>query len=194
MSEIESTNRPVIPAAKREGLWKRGACLLAVLGVIVVGATVGAFDAERVGESSGPIFVSQIPDGYRDWKLISVAHEAGALNDIRAILGNEVALKAYRDGALPFPDGTIIARLAWEFLPSAENNKAFGRAQSFVAGHPTNGVRFMVKDATKYAATGGWGFAHFNGGKPAPAQFMRSCFPCHQAIASRDFIFTRYAP
>jgi hypothetical protein len=33
-----------------------------------------------------PIFVTQIPAGYRDWRLISVAHEAGILNDIRAIL------------------------------------------------------------------------------------------------------------
>jgi hypothetical protein len=33
--------------------------------------------------------------GYRDWKLISVAREVGSLNDIRAILGNDVAIRAY---------------------------------------------------------------------------------------------------
>ena len=77
--------------------------------------------------------------------LISVAHEAGDLNDLRAILGNDVAIKAYREGKLPFPDGAIIARLAWNYVPSDENNKIFGRAQSFVAGSPTN-VQFMVKD------------------------------------------------
>jgi hypothetical protein len=27
-------------------------------------------------------------------------------------------------------------------------------------------VQFMVKDAKKYAATGGWGFADFKNGKP----------------------------
>jgi hypothetical protein len=52
----------------------------------------------------------------------------------------------------------------------------------------------MVKDSIKYAATGGWGYAHFNDGKPATDAFMQSCFPCHQAIKSRDFIFTRYSP
>ena len=34
-----------------------------------------------------PIFVTKIPDGYRDWRFISVAHEEGQLNDIRVILG-----------------------------------------------------------------------------------------------------------
>src|SRR5271165_274056 len=51
--------------------------------------------------------------------------------------------------------------------PSEENNKAFGRPQSFVAGPATNGVQFMVKDSRKFASTGGWGFAQFNDGKPA---------------------------
>ena len=148
----------------------------------------------KSGQEATPIYVTTVPAGYRDWKLVSVAHEEGELNDIRAILGNDVAVKAYREGKLPFPDGAIIARLAWEYLPSEENNQAFGRAQSFVAGHPKNGVQFMVKDSKKYAATGGWGYAHFDDGKPAKEAFMQSCFPCHQEIKSRDFIFTRYAP
>jgi hypothetical protein len=146
------------------------------------------------GDEAAPIFVDTIPSGYRDWKLISVAHEEGNLNSFAAILGNEVAIKAYREGKLPFPDGTIIAALHWRHVPSEENNKVFGRAQSFVAGPPTN-VQFMVKDSRKYAATGGWGFGHFNerDGKPAEAAFMKTCFACHQK-ADRDLVFTKYAP
>jgi hypothetical protein len=90
----------------------------------------------RADGEAAPIFGITIPPGYRDWKLVSVAHEAGNLNDFRAILGNEVAIKAYREEKLPFPDGTIIVRLAWSYVPSEENNKVFGRAQSFVAGPP----------------------------------------------------------
>jgi hypothetical protein len=126
--------------------------------------------------------------------LISVAHEEGDLNDLRAILGNDIAIKAYREGQLPFPDGTIIARLAWSYDPSEENNNVFGRPQSFVAGPPKNGVQFMVKDARKYASTGGWGFAHFDDGKPADESVLNTCFPCHAAINARDLVFTRYAP
>jgi hypothetical protein len=74
-----------------------------------------------------------------------------------------------------------------------ENNKVFGRDQSFVAGPPTD-MQFMVKDSKKYAATGGWGFGDFKDGKPADQAKLKTCFPCHQAIKDRDFVFTRYAP
>ena len=139
------------------------------------------------------MFVDEIPSGYRDWKLVSVAREEGELNDIRAILANDRAVRAYRDGK-PFPEGAIIARLAWSYDTSEENNKAFGRPQSFVAGAPKNGVQFMVKDSRKYAATGGWGYGHFNDGKSADRTVLQTCFPCHAAIKDRDYVFTRYTP
>jgi hypothetical protein len=47
-----------------------------------------------------PVFDVKLPDGYRDWRLISVAHEEGSLNDLRAVLGNDMAIKAYRDWRL----------------------------------------------------------------------------------------------
>jgi hypothetical protein len=147
-------------------------------------------------EEATPIFGITIFPGYRDWRLISVAHEEGNLNDLRAILGNDVAIKAYREGKLPFPDGTIIARLSWNYVPSEENNKVFGRPQSFVPGSPTDWyLQFMVKDSKKYAATGGWGFAQFNkDGKPADEAMHKTCFPCHEPVKARDFVFTYYAP
>ena len=44
----------------------------------------------------------------------------GSLNDLRAILGNDVAIKAYRAGKLPLPDGAMIARVAWSYVPLQE--------------------------------------------------------------------------
>ena len=145
-------------------------------------------------DESSPIFGIKIPAGYRDWRLISVAHEEGSLNDMRAILGNDVAIAAAREGKLPYPDGTIIARLAWSYDPLAESAKAFGSLQSYVAGPPKNGVQFMVKELGKYAATGGWGFAEFDDGKPAGEAMQKACFPCHEIVKARDFVFNRYAP
>jgi Cytochrome P460 len=147
------------------------------------------------GESS-PVFGIKIPAGYRDWRLVSVAHEEGSLNDIRAILGNDVAIKSYRERKIPFADGTIIARIAWSHDPSEENDKVFGRAQSFVAGSPTaSHLQFMVKDSKKYATTGGWGFAQFDkDGKPGAEAELEKCFACHVPAKDRDYVFTRYAP
>ena len=122
-----------------------------------------------------------------------MAREEGSLDDIRAVLGNDVAIRAYRAGSQPFPDGAIIARLAWSYVPSELNNRAFGRAQSFVAGHPKNGVQFMVKNARKYAATGGWGYAHFEGNEPADDAVHSTCFACHEVARSADYVFTRYS-
>jgi len=103
---------------------KRFAFLLVVVGTL---AGVAASLALASGYAAAPIVGGTLPPGYRDWRLISVAHEEGKLNDLRAILGNDVAIKTYREGKVPFPDGTIIARLAWSYDSSEENNKAFGR-------------------------------------------------------------------
>jgi hypothetical protein len=160
-----------------------------VAGVIVLTAPASG----QGGGEAAPIFGIKIPPGYRDWRLVSVAHEEGNLHSFAAILGNDVAIKAYRDGKLPYPDGTIIAALHYGHVPSAENDKVFGQPQSFVPGPSTN-VQFMVKDSKKYATTGGWGFAHFNkDGTPGNEALLKTCAPCH-AKASRDFVFTQYAP
>jgi hypothetical protein len=166
--------------------------IAAAMAVSVSGAMT--FSAGGADDESSPIFGIKIPSGYRDWRLISVAHEEGRLNDLRAILGNDVAIGASREGKLPFPDGTIIARLAWSYDRLEESSKAFGRPQTFVAGPPKNGVQFMVKDSRKYASTGGWGFAQFDNGKPAGEAVQNACFSCHATVKARDFVFNRYAP
>jgi hypothetical protein len=173
-------------------------------GMLAVTAPVSG----HADEEAAPIYGVKLPAGYRDWALISVADVGAPVNDIRAKLGNDIAIKAYRDGKLPFPDGTIIARLAWQQVSSEENNNAirpFAEKQlppeqvkklldgSFVAGAPTN-VQFMVKDSVKYASTGGWGFAQFNNGKPAGEATIKTCFACHQPAKDHDFVFTRYTP
>lgn len=168
--------------------------------LIIAAATLGsavaylAATSGRADESSTPAYVTRIPAGYRDWKVVSIAHEEGNLNSLGIVLGNDIAIKAYREGKLPFPDGSIIAALHYSHVPSDENNKVFGDKQSFVPGAATN-VQVEVKDSKKYAATGGWGFGHFNAdGKPASAALLKTCFPCHEPAKSTDLIYTHYTP
>ncbi|HEV7775988.1 MAG TPA: cytochrome P460 family protein, partial [Luteibacter sp.] len=79
--------------------------VLALLTVLVVGLGGIVLSSAAGGDNKNPSgFGDTPPAGYRDWKLISVAHEEGELNDLRAILGNDIAVKAYREGTLPFPD------------------------------------------------------------------------------------------
>jgi len=183
-----------------ETIMKRIIFLLLAVTILAGGVAFTAPASRHAAKEAAPIFVTKIPPGYRDWRLISVAREEDSLDDIRAILGNDEAINAYRESKLPFPDGAIIARIAWSYDASEENNKVFGSIlgrpvarQSFVAGLPKNGVQFMVKDSKKYASTGGWGFAQFDDGKPANEKALNTCFACHQAIKDRDLVFTRYA-
>ena len=161
--------------------------------VVALGTAAAIAASQQTDGEAAPIYGIKIPAGYRDWQLISVAREDGNFNQLRAQLGNDTAIKAYREGHLPFPDGSIIVALHWDDVASDENNKIFGRSQSFTAGPPKN-IQIMVKDSGKYAATGGWGFADFTDGKPADAAMHQTCFPCHEPAKAHDFVFTQYAP
>jgi hypothetical protein len=165
-------------------------------------AGVVAFTASASGdadERASPIYGVKIPAGYRDWKLIAVDQllVPGKADQLRAQFGNDIAIKAFREGTIPFPDGAIIAAIHWTRVSSEDNNKVlagpFPGAQSLVVGSPVN-VQFMVKDSKKYATTGGWGFADFKDGKPGDKALHETCFPCHMPAKDRDYVFTRYAP
>lgn len=128
--------------------------------------------------------------GYRSWGTIAPSYRDDK-GHIRMILGNPAAIKAMQEGKRPFPDGTVLAKLAW----TARKHPRFPVAtmpDSFVQ------VEFMVKDAARYPATGGWGFARFvgNGLKPygKDASFVQECFGCHIPVKDNDYVFTSYAP
>jgi hypothetical protein len=156
-------------------------------GAAVAVATVVAADTGTPVNAASPIYGVTIPDGYRSWELIGPAEETAPLNELRVVLGNEIALKAYRDGTLPFPDGTVLVKLAWKRIPSPEFEPAS------IPG-PATTVQVMVKDSKRYAASGGWGFGRFVEGRPADEAQHQTCFVCHQArVNGHDFVFTRLA-
>jgi len=157
-------------------------------------SVIAQADSPAATAEGSPAFGVTLPPGYRDWKFVSIAHEEGDKPDIRVILGNDIAMKAFREGTLPFPDGAIIARLAYKYQSSPRNNAIFGRDQSFVAGEPTN-VQIEVKDSKRYASTGGWGYGQFEDGKPNPSEkVINSCFACHTKLPpATDLIFTTYS-
>ena len=135
-------------------------CVCATITVCTLYVTKSTAQSTKEGRpqaesNASPIYGITIPAGYREWHLISVNHLAGdKLKQVRAQLGNDIAIKAFREGKLPFPDGAIIAALHWNEASSEENNKVLAIGfpdaglQSSVAGSATN-VQFMVKDSKK---------------------------------------------
>jgi Cytochrome P460 len=176
--------------------------VFALVAVATLAGAVG-YMAPASGQGDGeaaPVYGIRIPYGYRDWRLISVNYLAGdSVKQLRAQLANDIAIKAFRDGTRPFPDGAVIAALHWNEVSSDENNKVLATGfpgaglNSFVPASAVN-VQFMVKDSKRYASTGGWGYADFTNGKPGNEALHNTCYPCHQPAKDRDYVFMRYAP
>ncbi|MBN3722614.1 cytochrome P460 family protein [Burkholderia sp. Ac-20379] len=168
-----------------------------VLGAVLLGGACVASAADAPAAVAGsaaapanasPIYGVTIPPGYRKWEMIAPAEEPAPLDELRVVLGNPQAVAALERSTLPFPDGTILVKLAYKRKQSEESPTAT------VAGRATT-VQVMVKDAKRYAATGGWGFGRFVNGVPVDAAQHETCFACHQALVrNHDYVFTRLAP
>jgi hypothetical protein len=59
---------------------------------------------------------------------------------------------------------------------------------------PRKIVGVMHKDATKYAATGGWGYEGFAGGDKSKCavgtEAATACHACHQSQQATDYVFS----
>ncbi|CAB3753502.1 cytochrome C oxidase subunit III [Burkholderia puraquae] len=172
---------------------RRGASRAFVAGVLLAGAWSASGPAAFAEQSkpaaaASPIYGVTIPPGYRKWEMVAPAEEAAPLDELRVVLGNPVAIRALEKATLPFPDGTILVKLAYKRKQSDEF------APATVPGQATT-VQVMVKDSRRYASTGGWGFGRFVNGVPADIGQHQTCFACHQArVKNHDYVFTRLAP
>lgn len=129
------------------------------------------------------------PKGYRDWHHVkSMVIEEGhplydAFGGIHHIYANDKALEGYR--STRFPDGAVII---FDLLEAVHDSNAITEGARKVVG-------VMHKDATKFAATGGWGFEGFGGGDPTKRvvgdEAASACFACHQPQKSQDYTFSR---
>ena len=156
--------------------------------LLLVFAFLAGIASAQPEPPASPIFGVKIPDGYRSWEFVASSQETGSLDELRAVVGNAPSMAAYRSDTLPFPDGSILVKLAYKRVQSSEFPAAF------VPGSPTT-VQVMVKDSKRYASTGGWGFGRFSDGVPVDEAQHRTCFACHAAhVHDHDFVFTRYAP
>lgn len=168
----------------RSALFCSVALALAATGVAVTYSAAAGNGPEK----ASPIYGVTMPEGYRDWKFIAPAQEAPPLDELRAVLGNDISINAYKSGTLPFPDGSILVKLAYKRKQSTEF------APATVPGVPTT-VQVMVKDSSKYPESHGWGFGRFVDGKPVDVAQHETCLSCHDNnVKDHDYVFTRYAP
>ena len=132
------------------------------------------------------------PNGYRNWFHVNtmIIDKASPLFDplggMHNVHVNSVGEAALKKGG-PYPDRTVFVTDLHEF--SVVDG-------AYVMG-PLKGVAVMVKDAKKYAATGGWGFQLFGGGgpkKPIVTDAAKQCFACHTPQKAQDYVYSTYIP
>lgn len=155
--------------------------LLVALGLF----TLASNAAETINVAPAPNGIT-LPEGYKHWDVLAVSQRTEN-QTLRAILGNSVAMEAARAGKTnPWPNGAILAKLNWKQKPSGTFPTAI------VPGELIH-VDFMVKDDSKYAATGGWGYARWLGMEQKPydkGDVAQECLGCHGMMKGQDYVFT----
>ncbi len=143
---------------------------------------------------AAPVDIPASPNGiafpadYADWRVISISHRVDN-HTLRMILGNDVAIKAARNGQTnPWPDGAILGKVVWKEAaevnwPTAIAPKAFVHAE------------FMFRDSKKWTENGtGWGWARWKGADYTPygenAKIEQECIACHTPVKGRNWVFT----
>ena len=156
---------------------------------LLLAGSLAAFSAISLAADPAPNGIA-MPEDYRQWQVLSVHHRSD--NDtLRVVLGNEAAQRAVRAGKTnPWPDGVVLGKVVWKAVQhdrwaTATEPGAFVHAE------------FMTKDAAKYAATGGWGYARWVGKELKPygkdGNFVQECLGCHTPLKDRDYVFTHPA-
>jgi len=152
-------------------------------------------------------FTVQVPNGlalsecrgYDDWPAVAVSQPEEPEVKLTVIVANPAMIDAYRAGipgnGKPFPDGSKAVKILWTPKQNA--------VAPFAVKVPDTlaGVGCMVKDSSRFADTGGWGYAQFDY-DPASDTFTPNTSlqgndakcgaACHEAAKGTDYVFTAY--
>jgi Cytochrome P460 len=170
---------------------QRSTAALVIAGFVFLGAlTVAAQNRATVKVPNG-LSLSEFK-GYEGWQTIAPSQTDDGL---KAILGNPVMIKAYQDGipgsGRAVPDGAMMVKIEWAKEPNPVSPYAVN-----VPG-PLQSLAFMRKDGTRFAASGGWGYAKFTYDAASdtfkPSGTGSACgYTCHTRVKDRDYVFTHY--
>ncbi len=129
------------------------------------------------------------PEGYRNWlhvksMLIEPGHALeNPFQGLHHVYANKQAEKGLKEGK--YQDGSV---LVFDLLQYQEKDKSIQEGERKLVG-------VMVKDAKKYAATGGWGFEGFAGNSKTERLTNDggvSCFNCHASEKKTNYVYSQY--
>jgi Cytochrome P460 len=165
----------------------------------ILGAAIFAQDKYSLKVSGGLAF-SEFR-GYEDWAVVAVHHTEDL---VKVVVGNPVTMDAFRAGVpgngKPFPDGSKMAKVEWRPTKSPD------APYDITVPGTVYDLDFMVKDAKRFADSGGWGYAVFKhdaasgmytpatrAHKPPQGNDAKCGSACHTIAKAKDYVFTEYA-
>jgi hypothetical protein len=130
------------------------------------------------------------PEGYRGWfhhhSSVNLAGHAPEGNTgLQHVYANPLAVAGLETGN--YADGAMFVVDRFKYVEGENHTLSQGERKV---------VAVMLRDAQRYAETGGWGFQAFKGGdaaQPAVKDGGKACFTCHIPHADNAYLFTRGA-
>ena len=173
---------------------KLGKVLCKFAGVLGLAVALTLFGAPSTTSADDGV---PFPTGFRDWFVVNSMTATkdspvfGHVDGLHIIYVNAKGLPTLKEGGpFPYPDGTVFADDVHEF--SVKDGATVEGAKKVVT--------VMVKDAKKYASTGGWGFQVWVAGDPSKPQVpdaahaITACLACHTPQKAQDYVFSTYIP
>lgn len=158
----------------------RATALIALAASFVVSFAIADQDTSQIS----------FPQGYRTWfhhhsTVNMTGHQPEGNIGLQHVYANAAAQDGLKSGT--FSDGATFVVDRFKYT-EADNHSLTQGDRKVVA--------VIVRDAKRYAETGGWGFQAFKGGDPEQKVVKdggKACFACHVSHAENNFLFTRGA-
>ena len=129
------------------------------------------------------------PAEYRSWAVVKTslvspqAPNFAARGGFHHFYANGKAMDGYRTGA--FPEGSIIV----------DEGVYAEDAKGVMVERGRRSLDVMHKNSATHAATGGWGFEHFDGDSQVGSGTVEArmvCATCHGQRKAQDYVFSTF--
>lgn len=125
-------------------------------------------------------------EDYKNYRIVAT-HFRTDKKEIRYILANETAFKAYNEGT-DLPNGSKVVKIGWSAKEMSNFNPALETDE-------VQRIEYMIKDDKRFSKNpGNWGYARFvkeNGQYKSWDKGTASCIACHNLAKDNGYLFTK---
>ena len=130
--------------------------------------------------------LSDFGDFTKNWHYVTTTFRKD-MEQMHFTYANDLAWKILSAGSSDYPDGAMFGKIAVSAIP----HPAF--ANSYRPQQPSV-YQMMVRDSSRFAETGGWGYMAYSPGGVAiigtnDTTESESCHACHKLVKQQGYVF-----